>query len=71
MTEKHKEVRLGRGGPGLTTKTARGLYRTTVYFDEEERRALKLSAVDENKPISTLLRIWVREKLGLPRIQEL
>ena len=71
MAKKRKKGALphpGRGGPGATTRTAAGLYRTTVYFDKEERRALKIRAVDEDKPITALLRRWVREKTGLRKI---
>ena len=68
-TKKATGQHAGRGGPGLTTKTAAGLNRTTVYFDDDERRALKIQAANEDKTITALLRLWVREKLKLPKIE--
>lgn len=64
--EKKPETRQGPRG-GKTTVTKGGLIRTVIYLDPEERRALKLAAVERDCPASEVARQALREHLGLDR----
>lgn len=57
-----------RAGPrgGLTTVTPGGLFRTTAYFTQEERGALRRLARERERPYAELIREAVRLYLGMP-----
>jgi hypothetical protein len=61
MTEKR---RLGPMG-GKTTVTARGLVRTVVYLHPDERKALKMAAVERDVAASEIMREALRRFLGI------
>ena len=62
------EQRPRRAGPrgGLTTVTPGGLFRTTAYFTQEERGALRRLARERERPYAELIREAVRLYLGMP-----
>jgi hypothetical protein len=60
-TEKRK---MGPRG-GKTTVTARGLVRTVVYLHPDERKALKLAAVEREVAASEIMREALRRFLGI------
>jgi len=57
----------GKKGPrgGKTTITARGLVRTVVYLHPDERKALKLAAVEREVAGSEIMREALRRFLGI------
>ncbi len=57
-------ARIGPRG-GKTTVTKSGLIRTVVYLHADERRALKLAAVDRECSGSDIMRQALRDHLGL------
>jgi hypothetical protein len=50
---------------GKTTVTARGLIRTVVYLHPDERKALKLAAVEREVAASEIMREALRKYLKL------
>ena len=62
MTDKSKAGPRG----GKTTVTARGLIRTVVYLHPDERKALKLAAVEREVAGSEIMREALRRYLKLP-----
>lgn len=52
-----------RGGTSTVTKG--GLIRTVVFFSPEERRALKMTAAERDTNVSELVRVAVRQHLGI------
>jgi hypothetical protein len=50
---------------GKTTVTARGLVRTVVYLHPDERKALKLAAVERDVAASEIMREALRRYLAL------
>ncbi len=50
-----------------TTITPGGLLRKTVYFGENEWRAIKKKAYMEDRPYTDIVREAVRDFLGLPK----
>jgi hypothetical protein len=50
---------------GKTTVTARGLVRTVVYLHPDERKALKLAAVERDVAASEIMREALRRFLGI------
>jgi hypothetical protein len=56
-----------RRGPmgGKTTVTARGLVRTVVYLHPDERKALKMAAVEREVAASEIMREALRRFLKI------
>lgn len=50
---------------GTTTVTPGGFYRTTAYFTQEERAALRKLARDQDRPYAEIIREAVRRYLGM------
>ena len=50
---------------GKTTVTARGLVRTVVYLHPDERKALKLAAVEREVAASEIMRAALRRYLKI------
>jgi len=50
---------------GKTTVTARGLVRTVVYLHPDERKALKMAAVEREVAASEIMREALRRFLGI------
>ncbi len=50
---------------GETTVTLGGFFRTTAYFTEEERTALRRLARSQDRPYAELIREAVRRYLGM------
>jgi hypothetical protein len=61
MTEKRRTGPMG----GKTTVTARGLVRTVVYLHPDERKALKIAAVEREVAASEIMREALRRYLGI------
>ena len=51
---------------GKTTITKSGLIRTVVYLHPDERKALKLAAVEQDVSGSDIMRAALRQYLGIP-----
>ena len=64
MTPSGKKSATGPRG-GKTTVTKSGLIRTVVYLHPDERRALKLAAVEREQPASEIMREALRRLLGI------
>ena len=62
-----RRTRIPTEGPrgGKTTVTKRGLIRTVVYLHPDERKALKLAAVEQECSGSDIMRAALREYLGI------
>ena len=60
-----RRTRAKRAGTGATTITTAGLHRKTVYFDDDEWKAIRRRAFEDERSYTDIVRDAVRRLLGL------
>jgi hypothetical protein len=60
-----RSIRAKKSGTGATTITNAGLHRKTVYFDDDEWKAIRQRAFEDDRSYTDIVREAVRRLLGL------